>query len=113
MGNGASVQAETEGVDGVFFGPVDLSASMGHRGQPGHPEVQEVILDGIATMRAAGKTVGILATDPSLAQQYLDASALFVAVGVDMTLLVKTASGLVQRFGGGSAKGVPGLSGGY
>lgn len=114
MGNGASVQAETEGVDGVFFGPADLSASMGHRGQPRHPEVQKVILDGISTVRAAGKAVvGILATDPALAQQYLDASALFVAVGVDMTLLVKAASGLVQRFGGGSAKGVPGLSGRY
>ena len=47
--------AETDGVDGVFFGPADLSASMGYRGQPSHPEVQKVILDGIATVRAAGK----------------------------------------------------------
>ena len=35
---------------------------MGHRGQPGHPEVQKVILDGIATVRATGKAAGILAT---------------------------------------------------
>jgi 4-hydroxy-2-oxoheptanedioate aldolase len=76
--NNLKAIAETEGVDGVFFGPADLSASIGHRGQPGHPEVQKVILDGIATVRAAG----ILATDPALAQQYLDAGALFVAVGV-------------------------------
>ena len=105
--------AETEGVDGVFFGPADLSASMGHRGQPGHPEVQKVILDGIATVRAAGKAAGILATDPALAQLYLDAGALFVAVGVDTTLLVKAASSLVQRFSAGATKGPAAPSGGY
>ena len=60
--------AATEGVDGVFFGPADLSASMGYRGQPGHPEVQKAILEGIATVRAAGKAAGILATDPWLAR---------------------------------------------
>ena len=90
--------AETEGVDGVFFGPADLSASMGHPGQPGHPDVVKTMLDGIATVRAAGKAPGILMTDPSEAQRYLDAGALFVAVGVDTLLLVAAARGLVQRF---------------
>jgi len=104
--------AETEGVDGVFFGPADLSASMGYRGQPGHPEVQKVILEGIATVRAAGKAAGILATDPKLAQQYLDAGALFVAVGVDTTLLVKAASELAGRFVQARPPGA-GASGGY
>ena len=111
--NNLKAIAETEGVDGVFFGPADLSASMGHRGQPGHPEVQKVILDGIATVRAAGKAAGILATDPALAQLYLDAGALFVAVGVDTTLLVKAASSLVQRFSAGATKGPAAPSGGY
>lgn len=90
--------AAVEGVDGVFFGPADLSASMGFRGQSGHPDVQHAILDGIATVRAAGKAPGILATDPALAQRYLDAGALFVAVGLDTSLLVKAAKDLVQRF---------------
>jgi 4-hydroxy-2-oxoheptanedioate aldolase len=62
---------------------------------------------------AAGKAPGILATDPALAQQYLDAGALFVAVGLDTTLLVKAATGLVQRFGAGAAKGPTATSGGY
>ncbi|WP_310564299.1 aldolase/citrate lyase family protein [Hydrogenophaga sp.] len=104
--------AETEGVDGVFFGPADLSASMGYRGQPGHPEVQKVILEGIATVRAAGKAAGILATDPVLVQQYLDAGALFVAVGLDTSLLVKAATETARRFkGAGSA--LSAASGGY
>jgi 4-hydroxy-2-oxoheptanedioate aldolase len=95
--------AETEGVDGVFFGPADLSASMGYPGQPGHPAVVQTMLDGIATVRAAGKAPGILMTDPAEAQRYLDAGALFVAVGVDTLLLVAAARNLVQRFKGGTA----------
>ena len=90
--------AETEGVDGVFFGPADLSASMGYPGQPGHPDVVKTMLDGIATVRRAGKAPGILMTDPAEAQRYLDAGALFVAVGVDTLVLVAAAKALVARF---------------
>lgn len=90
--------AATDGVDGVFFGSSDLSASMGHRGQPSHPEVQRAILDGIATVRAAGKAAGLLATDQALAQRYLDAGALFVAVGLDTALLVRAATELARHF---------------
>ena len=95
--------AAVDGVDGVFFGPADLSASMGFRGQPGHPDVQRVLLDGIATVRAAGKAPGILMADPQVARQYLDAGALFVAIGVDTTLLVRAASELIRGFRPGSA----------
>ena len=67
------------GVDGVFFGPADLAASMGHRGNPGHPEVQKVIDEGIATVRAAGKAAGTLTVDTTLARRYLEMGALYVA----------------------------------
>lgn len=93
-----SAIAQTEGVDGVFFGPADLSATMGYPGQPGHPVVQKAIADGIATVRAAGKAAGILTADPKAAQAYLDAGCQFVAVGVDTSLLVKSATDLRQRF---------------
>lgn len=90
--------AAVDGVDGVFFGPADLSASMGHRGQANHPEVQAAILKGIATVRAAGKAAGILMADRQQAQTYLDAGAQFVAVGVDTTLLVRAATDLAAHF---------------
>jgi len=90
--------ANVEGVDGVFFGPVDLSASMGLRGQPNHPEVQRAILEGIATVRAAGKAAGVLAADRECARKYLHAGAQFVAVGSDATLLVKAARELIRAF---------------
>lgn len=90
--------AEVEGVDGVFFGPADLSASMGYRGQASHPDVQRAILDGIKTVRGAGKAAGVLMANRQLAQTYLDAGAQFVAVGVDTTLLVQAATTLAHHF---------------
>ena len=90
--------AATDGVDGVFFGPADLSASMGFRGNPGAPEVQRAIEDGIARVLAAGKAPGILATDPTLARHYLSLGATFVAVGVDASLLAKATRELAASF---------------
>ncbi|KAI3605399.1 2,4-dihydroxyhept-2-ene-1,7-dioic acid aldolase (plasmid) [Cupriavidus necator H850] len=89
-----------DGVDGVFFGPADLSASMGYLGNPGHPDVQRCILDGIAAVRRAGKAPGVLTADQALARRYIEAGALFVAVGVDTTLLVRAARDLVAQFNG-------------
>jgi 4-hydroxy-2-oxoheptanedioate aldolase len=61
-----------EGVDGVFIGPADLSAAMGHRGNPGHPEVQAAIEDAIVRIARAGKAAGILSADETLARRYIE-----------------------------------------
>jgi 4-hydroxy-2-oxoheptanedioate aldolase len=97
-----------EGVDGVFIGPADLSASMGHVGNPGHPEVQGAIEDAIRRIRAAGKAPGILTADVTLAQGYLKLGALFVAVGLDTQILVRGTSALVSQFKGTVAPAAPG-----
>ncbi|HEU0200999.1 MAG TPA: 4-hydroxy-2-oxoheptanedioate aldolase [Burkholderiaceae bacterium] len=104
--------ANVDGVDGVFFGPADLSASMGHRGQAAHPAVKAAILEGIGAVRAAGKAAGVLVTDRTLAEEYLDAGALFVAVGVDTTLLVRSAAALARSFKQVTVD-APALSGAY
>ncbi|MFD1626242.1 4-hydroxy-2-oxoheptanedioate aldolase [Azospirillum griseum] len=90
--------AAVPGVDGVFFGPSDLSASMGLRGQPNHPTVRAAIEDGMARVRRAGKAPGVLATDEAVARAYLAAGALFVGVGVDATLYARATSALAARF---------------
>lgn len=87
-----------EGVDGVFIGPADLSASMGHRGNPGHPEVQAAIEDAIVRIGKAGKAAGILSADQSLARRYLELGAKFVAVGVDTTVLMRGLQTLAATF---------------
>ena len=90
--------AAVDGVDGVFFGPADLSASMGLIGQPMHASVQEAIAKGIAVVRKAGKAAGVLAPDPVVARRYIELGANFVAVGVDTTLLVRAAKDLAGSF---------------
>jgi 4-hydroxy-2-oxoheptanedioate aldolase len=88
-----------DGVDGVFIGPSDLAASMGHRGNPGHPEVQAAIEQAIRTIAACGKAPGTLTSDPVLARRYLELGATFVAVGIDITLMVQAARKLAGSFG--------------
>jgi len=90
--------AAVEGVDGIFIGPADLSASLGHRGNAAHPEVQAVIEDGIKRIAAAGKAPGILTSNNELAQHYLDLGATFVAVGTDVGILAKQTTALARRF---------------
>ena len=89
---------DVEGVDGVFIGPADLSADMGFAGNPQHPEVQAAIEQAIAQILSAGKAPGILMANEQLAKRYLSLGALFVAVGVDTTLLARSAEALAARF---------------
>lgn len=97
--------AAVDGVDGVFIGPSDLSASMGYIGEPGHPDVRAAIEAAIARILAARKAPGILAVDEALAQHYIGLGARFVAVGVDATMLAKATRALAARFGARTANG--------
>jgi 4-hydroxy-2-oxoheptanedioate aldolase len=90
--------AAVDGVDGIFIGPADLSASLGHVGNPNHPEVQAAIEDAIARIRRGGKAAGILTPDEAQARKYLEMGALFVAVGLDTNLLARSTSALAARF---------------
>jgi len=90
--------AAVDGVDGVFFGPVDLSASMGLLDQPAHPDVIAAIVDATKVVREAGRASGVLATDAEKAKDYLKAGVQFIAVGVDCLLLVNSAKALLKKF---------------
>ncbi|MDO5604133.1 MAG: HpcH/HpaI aldolase/citrate lyase family protein [Paracoccus sp. (in: a-proteobacteria)] len=83
--------ATVPGVDGVFIGPSDLAASMGHLGNPGHPEVQALLEDAIRQLRQLGVPGGILATNSADARRYLQWGYAFVAGGVDLGLLIGAA----------------------
>jgi 4-hydroxy-2-oxoheptanedioate aldolase len=87
-----------DGVDGVFIGPADLAASMGHRGKPGHPEVQNAIETAMRTIIASGKAAGTLTSDPVLARRYLELGCTFVATGVDILMFANAARKLAREF---------------
>jgi 4-hydroxy-2-oxoheptanedioate aldolase len=79
--------AGTDGVDGVFIGPADLAAGLGHLGQQAHPEVQKAIEDAVKRIKARGKPAGILAVDEASARRYMDWGTTFTAVGLDAMIL--------------------------
>ena len=87
-----------EGVDGVFIGPADLHASLGHVGEIANPKVKPLIDDAIRRIRKAGKAPGILTPSESDARHWLDCGALFVAVGADVGILARGAEVLAAKF---------------
>jgi 4-hydroxy-2-oxoheptanedioate aldolase len=93
--------AAVEGVDGVFIGPSDLAASLGHLGNPQHPDVQKAIKDAVDRLKKVGKPAGMLTGNEEEARRYIDWGYLFVAVGADVGLLAKNADALCKRFKSG------------
>ena len=90
--------AAIDGIDGIFIGPSDLAASLGHVGNSGHPQVQQAIEDAIRRIVMTGKAAGILTPDEGLARRYLELGATFVAVGLDNNLLARATTQLAARF---------------
>jgi 2-dehydro-3-deoxyglucarate aldolase len=80
---------EVPGVDGVFIGPYDLSASLGIAGQLDHPVMREAQRRVVAAARSAKVAAGIHVVHPTLDQvkQRLVEGFTFIAYGVDMLFL--------------------------
>ncbi len=88
--------AAVDGVDGVFIGPADLSADMGHPGAPDHPEVRAVIETGLAAIKAAGKAPGIVTFDAQEAAEFAHLGVRFLGVGADARVLAGALERLVS-----------------
>ncbi|MEI6474275.1 MAG: HpcH/HpaI aldolase/citrate lyase family protein [Planctomycetota bacterium] len=90
--------ASVEGVDGVFIGPSDLAASLGHLGNPAHTEVQAVLRNAATRLKTIGKPAGILTSNAEEARRYIEWGYTFVAVGTDINVLRFGADALVKSF---------------
>lgn len=90
--------ASVEGVDGVFIGPADLAASLGHVGEPGHPEVVAAVEDAIGRIRKIGKPAGILTPDTAFAQRCIEIGTLFTAVAIDVGILARGTEAIARQF---------------
>ncbi len=90
--------AAVDGLDAVFIGPADLAASLGHLGEPGHPQVRAAINAALQQIQAAGKPAGVMAVQQDLADAYIAQGATFVGVGSDTVLLAQASEALAARF---------------
>lgn len=91
--------AQVEGVDCLFIGTADLSASMGLLGQPGHDDVKAAINKVLEAGRAHSKAVGIFATSVDEACRYRALGMTFIALHSDTGWLAKGATSAVEAFG--------------
>jgi len=98
--------AKLPGVDGLFVGPYDLSASMGRIGELDHPDVRAAE----RRIRDAGRQAGIACGlhivhhSPEAVRRAIDDGYTFLALGVDMIFLRETARAVVRSIGGGPEK---------
>jgi len=84
-----------DGVDGVFFGPADISADMGMMGQTMAPEVWDKIWVAARKLIDAGVPVGTLVLDPAFAAKLMKDGFTFVACGLDTSILARGSDALL------------------
>lgn len=94
----AAAIAAVDGIDGIFIGPSDLSATMGLIGQQAHPDVVAAVKKVIAEVKAAGKIVGVNAFVEAHARDYIAAGADYVNVGADVALLARGSEKLAETW---------------
>lgn len=83
--------AAVPGVDALFVGPGDLSASMGRLGEVAHPEVQAALADAARAAREHNKPIGIVGQSPEVVRRLLAYGYDFAAVGSDMSMMTTRA----------------------
>lgn len=89
---GKNLQAlcKVDGVDVVFFGPADYSASSGHTGQWEGPGVAEELLKLAEHARRLGKHCGVMATDDENLGRRIGQGFRMLGVGTDSGMLLRS-----------------------
>ncbi len=89
--------AEVEGVDVLFVGPNDLSASVGHFRRFEAPEYEGAVQRVLEAARRHGKAAGYLASDPEEALRRIAQGFRFVGIASDSRFLAAAASAALRR----------------
>lgn len=84
------------GVDALFVGPADLSAAMGHVGQPMHPAVMERMARAARRAAEHGMPIGTVGGDAGAVVQYRALGYDFVALSADLGLLMQGSQDALQ-----------------
>ncbi|HLK60482.1 MAG TPA: aldolase/citrate lyase family protein [Chthonomonadaceae bacterium] len=80
---------EVPGLEAIFFGPADMSASYGYLGEWEGPGVAERILEVRAKAEAKGIAAGVMARSVEDSRRRRDQGFRMVGLGADMSLLIR------------------------
>lgn len=83
------------GLDAVTIAPGDLAASLGHRGNFAHPEVQEAVRLVEDAVKETGIALGGVPATPADARQKVEQGYRMLVLGFDVGLLQTAASGML------------------
>ena len=86
---------EVSGIDCLFIGPYDLSASMGKIGQVSDPEVQQAIMHVEERAELAKMPLGIFCASVEAAKPLVQRGYTLFAVGIDTMLVSQTAKNII------------------
>jgi len=86
------------GIDVIFIGPADLSTSLGHMGNPGHPDVQAAMTRVETAARGAGLALGNITRSWEQARELYAKGYTFLTLCSDTSLLVQGSNDVVARF---------------
>jgi len=89
---------QVKGIDGIFVGPYDLSASMGLMGQVSHPDVAAAIAKVRERCRSKEIPFGIYCATAEKAALEIKEGCKLVAIGTDLSHAVKSASDTIKQF---------------
>lgn len=95
--------AKVDGIDAVFVGPGDLSASMGHIGNIAHPDVQALIEKAAKDAHSAGKPIGIVGPNPEMVQRFIDYGYDYAAIASDLAMMTGRANEWLTKLKGAAA----------
>jgi 2-keto-3-deoxy-L-rhamnonate aldolase RhmA len=87
---------EVDGIDAVFIGPYDLSASMGRMGQIDHPEVVSAVDRVGRACQQRGIALGYFGTTAESVQAYIDKGYHLICAGVDAGFVIDGAEQVLQ-----------------
>lgn len=88
---------KVEGVDAIFIGPYDLSASIGKMGDVNAPEVIAAIDHVTNICNAADMPLGIFGVSAESVKPYVDRGYSLIASGVDMLMMANAAKGMLSQ----------------
>jgi 4-hydroxy-2-oxoheptanedioate aldolase len=86
-----------DGVDGIYVGPRDLSLALGCGPDPDDPVLGPVLARVWSACAAAGKPVGVHATQGAVARRYRDAGATLVTVTSDDAALTRDTAAQLRQ----------------
>ncbi len=90
--------AKVPGVDALFIGPMDLSTSMGHFGNPAHPEVQAAIAKVEALAKKLRMPLGTISGSWEQAKSLYDRGYQLITLLSDSILLSKGGAEAMAKF---------------